>query len=634
MWPTAWCRATLVFLAAACPEGVNAAPVSPGELADLSIEELSNLQVTSVSRRPESLGLTAASIYVITAEDIRRSAATRLPEALRLAPNLQVAQITGDAWAISARGFNSALANKLLVMIDGRTIYSPLFAGTFWEAHNVPLYDVERIEVISGPGGTLWGANAVNGIINVVTRSARETHGWLARARAGDELRGQGALRYGGTLGDDIHYRVYGQYAERDATLLADGSDAGDDSDLGQLGFRVDWNSSEQDSFTFQGDVGESHTGRPAFGEARSQSRNVRALWQHAWSETSDLRVQASYDRADRDVPGQYTDVMDTFDFDFQHHMRGWPGHEVVWGLTYRSLHDDFGNVLFAMDPASVSLDRFGGFIQDEIRLIEDRLHVTVGTKVEDNEYTGTEWQPSAALAWRFRTGQFLWASVARAVRTPSRFERDLANATTPPFTVGSDAFRSEELTAYEIGLKARPFATLAVSVATYFNRYDRLRSFEPTLPAGTPLVISNELEGDSRGIEITADYAPDPRYRFRLGYSYLDLDLDPKPGSLDPTQGSVEAQDWKHQLFLRGTFDLPGDWELDGRYRYISEIEIQGTPGYSELELRLGWRAAPSLDFALVGKNLLHSSHAEFGGAGRQEFERQFFAEVTWRSP
>jgi iron complex outermembrane receptor protein len=623
------CRVTLALLAVA--QGVNAAAVTPGELADLSIEELSNVQVTSVSRRPESLGLTAASIQVITAEDIRRSGATRLPEALRLAPNLQVAQISSDGYAISARGFNSTLANKLLVMIDGRTIYSPLFAGTFWEAHDVPLHDVERIEVISGPGGTLWGANAVNGIINVVTRSARETHGWLARAAVGDELRGQGALRYGGSLGDTAHYRVHGQYAERDATILANGTDANDESDRGQVGFRIDWSWSPQDSFTFQGDVGESHTEQPFF-EAQSQSRNVRALWHHVWSETSDLRVQASYDRADRDVPGQYTDELDTFDFDFQHHVRAWPGHDVVWGLTYRRIHDDFGNVLFAMNPTTLSLERVGGFIQDEITLIQDQLHVTVGTKVEDNEYTGTEWQPTVGIAWHFSTGQLLWASIARAVRTPSRFERDLDNATTPPFTVGSDAFQSEELTAYEMGVKVRPTSTLALTLSTYYNVYDRLRSFEPTLPAGIPLVISNELEGDSRGAELTADYVPDSRFRVRMGYNYLDVNLDPKPGSLDPTQGRVEAQDWQHQVFLRGSADLPGNWELDGTYRYISDIEVQGLPDYSELDLRVGWRATPAIDIALVGKNLLHSSHGEFGPPGRREIERQFFAEVTWR--
>ena len=445
----------------------------------MSLEELSNLVVTSVSRRPQSLAEAASAIQVITGEEIRRSGATSIPEALRLASNLQVGQLNGNNWAISARGFNSTVANKLLVMIDGRTIYSPLFAGTFWEAQDVPLYDVDRIEVISGPGGTLWGANAVNGVINIVTRSASETQGLLVRAGGGNELREDGAIRYGGTAGS-TSYRVYAQYAGRDAADLPSGADIGDGSNVGQAGFRLDWASGDGDVLTVQGDANEVHTDNPFTDDSTSRSQNILARWRRQFSATSELQVQAYYDRALRRVPSSYGDDLQTFDIELQHRFQAGSRHNIVWGLTYRAEHDDFDNVVYALDPPHRTLHRPGGFFQDEIALLPDSLHLTVGTKVEDNEYTGAEWQPSVRLAWSFNEDSLLWGAVSRAVRTPSRIDRDLANRTRPPFTAGNPDFESEKLIAYELGLRTQPSRPLSLSLATYYNDYDDLRSFEP----------------------------------------------------------------------------------------------------------------------------------------------------------
>lgn len=603
------------------------------ELVDLSLEELSSLKVTSVSRRPEQLADAAASIQVITAEDIRRSGATRIPEALRLASNLQVAQISGDGWAISARGFNTALANKLLVMIDGRTIYTPLFAGMFWEAHDVPLYDAERIEVVSGPGGTLWGANAVNGVINIVTRGSADTQGLMLRGAAGNELRGAGALRYGGTLGTRGHFRVYGQYAERDGVELASGADAPNDSQMGQLGFRMDWSLNETDSLTVQGDANESRTHQAQPIDAVARSRNMLARWNRRFASGGDLQLQAYVDVAERRSPNAYTDSLATADLELQHHFRAGENHDIVWGLTFRSIDDDFGNILFAMDPASTSLQRWGGYVQDEISLLSNAVRLTIGTKIEDNEYTGAEWQPSARLSWHFREGSLLWGAVSRAVRTPARIDRDLNNGTSPPFTLGNDRFESETLVAYELGLRLKPTAPLSVSLATYFNDYDDLRSFEPANPpAPLPFIASNRLEAESYGAELSAEYLPNEKWRLYAGYSYLHLDLEPEAGSLDPTRGATEARDWKHQLTVRGCVDLTPSIELDVMARRIGAIDNLQVPAYTELAMRLGWRMNPALELSLVGRNLLHGSHGEFGPIGRLQIERSLYAMLTWQ--
>jgi iron complex outermembrane receptor protein len=617
----------LLFIGLLCPivgEAANREPV------DMSLEELSNLVVTTVSRRPQSLATTASAVQVITAEDIRRAGATSIPEALRLASNLQVAQISGNNWAITARGFNSTLANKLLVMIDGRTIYSPLFAGTFWEAQDVPLYDVERIEVISGPGGTLWGANAVNGVINIVTRNAADTQGLLLRAGGGNELSSDGAVRYGGTAGN-VSYRFYGQYARRDGSQLPGGAGAPDDSHVGQGGFRFDW-AAGLDAFTVQGDANEVRTQSIPAADATSRSQNVLARWRRQFSSTNELQVQAYFDRALRHVPSSYGDDLRTFDIELQHRFVAGERQQIVWGLTYRSEHDDFENIVFALDPARASLSREGGFVQDDITLVRDRLNLTLGTKVEHNEFTGTQWQPSVRLAWHFKPDSMLWGAVARAVRTPSRVDRALANRTTPPFTVGNPDFRDEKLLAYELGLRVQPAQSFTFSAATYYNDYDDLRTFEPPATAGAPVVIGNGLEGQTYGAELTAEFQPGTRWRASGGYTFLHENLNSRPGSRDPFVGALDARDWNHQAFLRGAVTLPGNFELDGSLRRIGRLTTLQVPAYTELDLRIGWRTTPSLEISLNGHNLLHDAHGEFGPPGRLLIERSVWALITWQ--
>lgn len=622
-------RRAAVAIVLALGNGFAAAQTSTRDLADLSLEELSNLTVTSVSRRAEPLSIVASAIQVITAEDIRRAGATSIGEALRLASNLQVAQINGNGFAVSARGFNSTTSNKLLVMIDGRTLYSPLFAGVFWEAQDVPIYDVERIEVISGPGGTLWGANAVNGVINIITRSAADTQGVLVRAGAGTELQGAGALRYGGELGESAHFRVYGQYAERDGAQLANGQQALNDSDMGQAGFRIDWNASASDALTVQGDANESHTRRTVGDDAVARSQNILARWTRTLSPSSDMQVQAYYDSSDRTSPGSYSDELDTFDVELQHQFLAGSAHQVVWGLTFRSIEDHFRGTLVAMDPADESLHRFGGFVQDEIAFAADRLHLTIGTKVEDNEYTGVEWQPSVGLAWHLDGGQLLWSRISRAVRTPSRLDVDISTAG----IAGNDNIKSEEVLAYEVGVKLQPVKKLSISLATYYNDYDDIRSVERVNPATAfPQIVSNGFEGESYGAELTADYRPLPGWRVWGGYTYLDLDLDNKPGSTDTSGGAAESRDWRYQGFLRSSFDFAPGWQIDGALRRIGGIDNQSLPPYTELDLRLGWRVAAAIELSLIGRNLLHGEHAEYGTpTGRVFVERGAYAQVIW---
>ena len=613
--------------------GLQTAAAQPQDIAELSIEELSRLVVTTVSRRPKSLGQVASAVQVIGSEDIRRSGAVRLPEALRRASNLQVAQISGDGWAISSRGFNSALANKLLVMIDGRTIYSPLFAGTFWEAHDVPLYDVERIEVISGPGGTLWGANAVNGIINVVTRSAQDTHGLYLSGAAGNELEGQGAIRYGTQLGADAHLRVYAQYLSSDGLQLANGDDALNDSNVGSAGFRLDWNVSERDALTVEGTAVESETQTPTPSDATSRSQSLMARWRRQVDTWGEVQLQTYFDRAHRRSPGAYGDQLDTFDIDFQHSFTARERHRIVWGINYRAIEDDFEAVTFAMNPAQTSLTRLSGFLQDEIALVTDKVNLTVGTKIEDNEYTGTEWQPSVRLGWQFQPRQLLWGAVSRAVRTPARVDRDLFNPASPPFTVGSGSFDSEKLLAYELGLKLQPVPQASIALATYFNEYDDVRSFEPPEagPLPIPLTVANGLEGDGYGAELTAEYRVRPNWRVWAGYTYQDLELERKPDSREFFGGSIEARDWHHQVFVRAA----GEWggiEMDAALRRIGGIANQELGGYTELDMRVSWRPIASLEVALVGRNLLDDAHSEFGPVGRQEIERSAYLQLTWR--
>ena len=615
----------LILVSSASAQIADSLP-SPGALKKMSLEQLMAVEVSSVSRRPERLSETASAIQVITRDDIRRSGATRLPEVLRLATNLEVDQLDASQWAISARGFNSGLANKLLGLIDGRTVYSPLFAGVFWDQQDVLLEDIDQIEVISGPGATVWGANAVNGVINITTRPAKETQGLLAVGGGGTELHALGAIRYGAEIGSKAHVRAYGKYWDRDGTALPSGQDLPNDWTLGQGGFRLDWDASPVDAITLQGDLYEDRTDLTP-DDLVAHGRNVMGRWSRRLSDLSDLKVQAYVDRVHRKVPGAYDDVLNTYDVDAQHRIVLGGRHDVVWGVGYRRVEDDFGSIGLAFDPRRVSLETFSGFAQDEIAL-RDRLHLTLGAKLEHNPYTDFEFQPSVRLSWRATERQTLWSAVSRAVRTPSRFDRDLV------ILPGKD-FHPEELVAYELGYRAQPAERLSLSVATFYHDYDDLRSREPaTSPAVFPLVLANGQEGKSYGAELVARYRPTDWWELQVGHTELRVEIRPKPGSSDRTFGSAEAADSKHHLTLRSSFDLPGDLEFDAGYRYVSRITNPNllTPGYSELDLRLGWAPMPRLQISIVGQNLLHDRHVEFGSAAAaQAVERGVFAKAAW---
>ncbi|MFL5403965.1 MAG: TonB-dependent receptor plug domain-containing protein [Gemmatimonadales bacterium] len=608
--------------------------LSPADLKTLSVEELMNVVVTSVSRRAEPLSHAASAIQVVTQEDIRRSGATSLPEALRLASNLQVAQVDSREWAISARGFNGTIANKLLVLIDGRTVYTPLFSGVFWDVQDVLLADIDRIEVISGPGATLWGANAVNGVINVITKKPQDTPGLLVSGGAGGALGGFGNARYAGTAGKGLSYRFYGKGFDRDASVLPTGPDAADDWQMGQGGFRVEWENSPVNHFSIQGDAYGGQMTMPAGSDAFLNGGNVMGRWSRTLSPTSDIRLRVYFDRTYRDNPSVFTEGLNTYDVELQHRILLGRRHNVVWGLSYRLLDDHVrssGSLAFL--PADIARSWFGGFLQDEITLVPERLTGTLGAKVEHNEYTGFEIQPSGRVNWRMSRSGTLWTAVSRALRAPSRIDRDLFVPGQPPyFLTGGPDFRSEEVMAYELGYRLQHRA-LMMSLATFYNRYEGLRSVEQANPpAAFPLVIGNGVDGESYGAELTAEYQVADAWRIRAGYTEMRVNLWAKPTSTDPSAGSNESHSPNRQFSLNSSVDLPLDLRVDGGLRYVSEIANQQLPGYTELDARLTWIATDQLDLSLVGQNLLHRRHAEFGTpATRREIERGVQGAVQW---
>ena len=595
----------------------------------MTLEELLNQEVLLVSRRPESLGTSASAIQVISGDAIRRSGATRLPEALRLASNLQVAQIDSSRWAVSARGFNSVLANKLLVQIDGRSVYSPLFAGVFWGAQDVFLEDVDRIEVVSGPGGALWGANAVNGIINVRTKSARDTQGLMVKGGFGEGLRTLATARYGGALTPDAHFRVYGKFAERDGNVLPGGREESN-WDSAQGGFRIDWNASSNDLMTVQGDVYKSHSSE-AVTDSTLRGGNLLGRWSRRLTPESGFDLQLYYDRVFRDLPGSYGDGLDTYDVDFQHHFSVARRHDIVWGAGYRRAQDDFQSGRIVLLPRRQSLETYNTFIQDELDVTK-QLRLTAGLKLEKNHFTGVEVQPSARIAWMESERQTLWAAVSRAVRTPSRLDRHRHIA---PVLAGSPDFESEKLLAWEAGWRVQPHAKLSLALAAFYHDYDDIRSIERAAPGSSATrVIGNGQEGRSHGVEATADYQMTGWWRIHAGLTAMRVRIEPKPESADRSFGALESVDSERIFSLRSTWDLPRNFEVTGALRYASRLTnvTSNTPGFTELDAHVAWRPAPRWELAVSGQDLLHKRHVEYGDPTLHfEVKRQVYATVRW---
>ncbi len=605
------------------------------QLKKLSFDQLMDIEVTSVSKHPEKLSETASAIQVITAEDVRRAGVTSLPEALRLAPNLEVAQIDSRQWAITARGFNNVFADKMLVLVDGRTVYTPLYAGVYWDVQDTMLEDLDRIEVISGPGATQWGANAVNGVINITTKNARDTQGGLISGTAGPLLE-SGAVRYGGQIAPGVYYRVYGKSSRHDESERANGSGAEDDWRMSQGGFRVDAETTAGNQFTVQGDLYNSIFGRVGSDDIDASGHNLLGRWSRDFGDGSDMKLQVYYDHTHRSIPGSFTQTLNTYDADFQHRFPLLQGtQEIIWGVGFRVVDDDIINTpANAFLPPNVTRESFSAFAQDEVRFSDNHLRLTFGAKLEHNEYTDYELEPSVRAAWTPDQKRTLWAAISRAVRTPSRIDRDLYSPAVPPYRVsGGPNIVSENVLAYELGYRQQLSSQLTLSIATFYNLYDDLRSLEPVNPpAPFPVERSSGLRGHSSGAELTLEWRATSAWRLFAGYTELRVHTEPQSGNMDTSSDRNIARDPNHQFTLRSLLNLGTHWELDTTARYVGSIGIQQLPGYAEADVRLGWNPVPAWSFSLTGKNLLHDRHAEFNAPnGRRFIGRSCLAQATW---
>lgn len=609
----------------------------PVLLTHLSLEELMEIEVISPTKTPVRLGEATSAVQVVRNEDIRRSGYQTLPEVLRLAPNLQVAQVNASQWAISARGFNNVLANKLLVLIDGRSVYTPFYAGVFWDVQQVVLEDVERIEVTSGPGGTLWGANAINGIINVISKDAEATQGLYGSVGAGTATQDLATARYGGALAKDLFYRVYAQRVDQHETIEADGgADAGDDWYLTQGGGRLDWKP-DGHLVTLQGDIYDGAP-NPDGGEAVDvRGANVIGRWSTALSETSDFRLQAYYDWTLRDFNNGFAEELHTYDVDWQHRFRLDRIHEVTWGLGYRLMDDRVTNLeLFRVDPGHEQLQIFSGFLQDQLTIVPETLFLTLGSKVEHNDYTGFEYQPNARLAWMIDERMTLWGSVARAVRTPSRLDRDFSLLLNPTFPViePNEDYRSETVIAYEAGWRGQ-VAGVSCSLAAFINDYDHLRSAEPGPPPfSLPITFGNGVEGETYGVEVALETRVAEWWRMRGGYTFVKKHLSVKASSQDLNDASAESNDPEHQALLQSLIDLPWNIQFDAVVRYVDELPDPRIDDYIEVDLRLSYFPSRHLEIAVVGENLLDSEHVEFipESPSARAIERSVYGSLTVR--
>ncbi len=677
--------AVFLALSAVATENGGLSQIALSDLTELRLEDLLQVEITSVSKKAESVSGAPAAVFVLSNEDIRRSGATTIPEALRLVPGMIVARIDSNKWAVTSRGFNDRLANKLLVLIDGRSVYTPLFSGVYWELQDVVLEDVERIEVIRGPGATLWGANAVNGVINIITKNAKDTQGGLVSLGGGTYERAFGTLRYGASISDDLAYRVYLKYFDRDEFLDDEANTASDDWDMLRGGFRVDWQLDENGSLTLQGDgyggtLGNIYTfpepNEPfwLFIDANDnvQGANVLSKWTRELGDGSDLSLQFYYDYSERD---HYTfhEQRDILDWEFQHRFQIGDRQEFIWGLGYRLNMDDLeGGEQIQFSPSSRTEHLFSGFIQNEFELVPDTFKFILGSKFEHNDYTGFEIQPNARMVWTPHENHSLWVAVSRAVRTPSRGEHDLSRYESGrvfgdelglPFdvlikTVGNENFLSEELLAYEIGYRTIFFNKALFDATLFYHDYDRLRvaidggvefaaddQGRPFIEVLSP--IENEIEGSIYGFELASTIDVSSWMKWKLAYSLSVVELDfQRPSALDNAEEIEETVTPQQQVSWMTQIDVTKDIEFDIWLRFVDEIPF---PDYSSfladsqisqhfnLDLRLTWAPTEQFELSLVGQNLLDSHRREFYDSpfwfsAPTYLERSVYAKATWR--
>jgi len=608
---------------------LTAATASSDDLTRLSLEELANVEITSVSKAPESISEATAAVFVITADDIRRSGATSLPEVLRLAPNLEVARIDAMSYAITARGFNSReTSNKLLVMVDGRSIYTPLYSGVSWDTHDVPLGEIERIEVISGPGGALYGANAVNGVINIITRNAHDgigVRGGVAlgtddarvTARIGTEFEGGGAVR--------AYLTAFG----RDSVFAQTGAELGDDASGVQGGFRADWGGGAN-AFTFQGDLYHHNAFSRDVTPMDLDGGNLLGRWTRTYADGAALTVQAYYDRNQRQEVGLFSDET-TYDLTVQHNFAAWGRQTLTVGAGYRLVDSNYDidpvSPAFLL-PAHRQVGLSNAFFHDRINLT-DKVNLVLALKAEDSTLSGLEWLPSVRLGWAVNDQTLLWARVERAVRTPSRIDRDL----TLPGFLEAGSFEDETLWAYEVGYRGQPTSTTTLTVAAYFNDYDDLRTVDLNAVTFLPVHFGNSARGQVYGIEAWGSWDVTDRWRLNAGISALHKDFQEKPGSLDITAIASRGDDPAWQAQLRSQWDITDRLQFDVAARAVDKLDLSGVPGYVAVDARLGWELTDEIDISIAGYNLFDDRHIESFDAGRQrEIGRSAIVRVRWR--
>jgi iron complex outermembrane recepter protein len=636
-----------LVLSGAC--AVEKAAASQGsteeQLAHMSLQDLTNVEVTSVSKTAEPLSRAPAAVYVITHDEIVRSGATSVPEALRLAPNLQVRQLTSTSWSITARGFGGNQAdqnfsNKLLVLIDGRSVYNPLFSGVYWDAQTVLLQDVDRIEIISGPGATLWGANAMNGVINIITRPAYLTQGTFASADGGNQDQ-DANVRYGGKINEETAYRLYGLAFRRDALELPDAASARDPWWKGQAGFRID-SSLADDGLTLQGDAYHSIEDVPGAAGQLVAGANLLGRWQHHTAR-SDLQLQGYFDDTQRGTPnGGAGFVLHTYDLELQQSLEAGAANRLVWGAgerlniyELRTVPGPATSLLFAPTHRSLTLGNV--FAQDTWSIVP-ALSLTGGIKLEDDPFSGWAFQPDARLSWMASDTMQFWAAVSRAIRAPTPFDEDVQEKVGPVlFLTGNRDFKPERVTAYEIGYRGQPARILSLSASVYYNHYDDLRTinvgpaFGPAAPFGLPLSWGNDMEGHTYGVEAWADVQITGWWRLSPGFRSFHEDLRFKSGYVPIVAISQAGDDPSAQGFLTSSMDLGSRITFDASLRYVNALPDPTLPGYYEMSARVGWRVSRKLELALSGENLLHARHLEYPTAGGEAIPRSGMLEVRW---
>lgn len=615
--------------------------LSPQELKRMTVEDLLAQPVTSISRRPEAWSDTAGNLFLIRGLSAFSTGAETLPDLLRLAPGLFVAQKSSSEWGISARGFmrSNSASNKLLVMIDGRTVYSPLFSNVFWESTSAFLPDLDRIEVITGPAGSAWGSNAVNGVINIESKSARETVGGLAQAYLGTDTNSF-AVRQGVNLGTNGAMRVYVQGAEHEPTLSATGAD--DDYDAWrstQVGFRTDWGTSATGDFTLQGDTFSGHYRKNP--ELVNEGANVLARWSRDLSPDAQLWIRAYHDYSRTEIAGSNREISHSSDLEFQHRLKVADDQELLWGADYRLQEDSISNTKgFTILPADLYFALISVFAQHETGLAGDKLKLTTGLRLEQNHYSGWEYLPSVRLAWP-GPDRLVWLAASRAVRIPSRFDADYYAPETPPYALvqGGPDFKAEVVHAYELGWRAQPVPSLSLTATAYFHDYSDLRSLEPSGPAIIPITIGNGVAGRSHGVEVFADWDVARWWRLRAGGFVMHQETWLTTGSGDLERGLGELSFPGYQAQLRNTFRIGDKVTFWTSLRHVAAVPVYDSgrygqvSAYTEMDLNLTWAARPDLDFSLGGRNLLDAAHPEIGAfADQRQIRRSVQAGVRFK--